>query len=367
MVNIDNPRIYRSVVDISMFIRTRESQGFIFYIGSEINHPTQSYITGRLSDGNLVVHVYFDTKPERFQVYTVNLSDGYRHFIRVVRMNNSLMVKVNETVSINHEIPSIREFVAKKVYLGNLPTTEPITNPPTTSTQATTTSEPAQFVSVSREDPTTSATTTIVSFVEEDETTNNPEEEELTTTFASNDDQFNSIQSDFTTLASPRSFFPPEESDPTGPLFSSSSFSALSSTSTSSEVPQPPTSPATDIEENLTEEFGQESETPSASPVLAQQRFKRQVTPAPQPVLANDRSPPFFKGVIQDVQIGDGGNVTRIVELFQFEFEDGITHPKSIGPVSLVSVEKGVVSDDTCSVDPCQNGGTCEVTWNDYA
>ncbi|TRY63548.1 hypothetical protein TCAL_08301 [Tigriopus californicus] len=367
VVNIDNPRIYRSVVDISMFIRTRESQGFIFYIGSEIDHPTQSYITGRLSDGNLVVHVYFDTKPERFQVYTVNLSDGYRHFIRVVRMNNSLMVKVNETVSINHEIPSIREFVAKKVYLGNLPTTEPITNPATTSTSATTTNELAQFVSVSRDDPTTSGSTTITSFAEEENATNEPEEDELTTTLASNEEQLNSVQSEFTTLVSPRSFFPPGESDPTDTLVSPSSVSASSSTSSSSsEVPEPPTSPKSAIEENLTEEFGQESETPSASPVMAQMRFRRQATTAPQPALPNERSPRYFKGIIQDVQIGDGGNVTRIVELFQFEFEDGIHHPKSIGQVSLVSVEKGVVSDDTCSVDPCQNGGTCEVTWNDY-
>ena len=55
---------------------------------------TGSYITGQLLDGNLVVKVYFDGKKEKFQVYTVDLSDGYRHFIRVVRMTNSMMVKV---------------------------------------------------------------------------------------------------------------------------------------------------------------------------------------------------------------------------------------------------------------------------------
>ena len=69
-----------------------QADGFIFYFGSEMG--TGSYITGQLLDGNLVVKVYFDGKKEKFQVYTVDLSDGYRHFIRVVRMTNSMMVKV---------------------------------------------------------------------------------------------------------------------------------------------------------------------------------------------------------------------------------------------------------------------------------
>ena len=96
IVDIVNPAPFRSGVDISMFIRTREESGFIFYFGSDLHFPQESYITGQLVKGNLVVNVTFDGKTERFQVYTVNLSDGNRHFIRVVRMNNSMMVKVNE-------------------------------------------------------------------------------------------------------------------------------------------------------------------------------------------------------------------------------------------------------------------------------
>ena len=92
VVDITNPNSYDSGMDISMFIRTRQADGFIFYFGSEMG--TGSYITGQLLDGNLVVKVYFDGKKEKFQVYTVDLSDGYRHFIRVVRMTNSMMVKV---------------------------------------------------------------------------------------------------------------------------------------------------------------------------------------------------------------------------------------------------------------------------------
>jgi len=51
-----------------MFIRTREEEGFIFYIGSDIHHPQVSYITGQLFKGNLLVSVNFDGKQERFQV-----------------------------------------------------------------------------------------------------------------------------------------------------------------------------------------------------------------------------------------------------------------------------------------------------------
>ena len=75
-------------------------------------------ISGTLTQGNLKVYIRFDETNDSFQVYTVDLSDGFRHFIRVVRMNNSLMVKVNETVSINHEIPSPNEFKGNVLYLG---------------------------------------------------------------------------------------------------------------------------------------------------------------------------------------------------------------------------------------------------------
>lgn len=51
-----------------MFIRTREEEGFIFYIGSDVHHPTVSYITGQLYKGNLLVSVNFEGKQERFQV-----------------------------------------------------------------------------------------------------------------------------------------------------------------------------------------------------------------------------------------------------------------------------------------------------------
>ena len=76
-VDIAEPAPFRSGVDISMFIRTREESGFIFYFGSDLHHPQESYITGQLVKGNLVVNVTFDGKTERFQVNFFLILNSY--------------------------------------------------------------------------------------------------------------------------------------------------------------------------------------------------------------------------------------------------------------------------------------------------
>lgn len=68
IVEIENPVPYRSGIDISMFIRTRKQEGFIFYIGTDINEEQPSYISGQLLHGDLVVYVVFDGKKDKFQV-----------------------------------------------------------------------------------------------------------------------------------------------------------------------------------------------------------------------------------------------------------------------------------------------------------
>ena len=57
--------------------------------------------------------------------------------------------------------------------------------------------------------------------------------------------------------------------------------------------------------------------------------------------------------------------MTRIVELFRLDFND-VVKPQSVGEVHLINVKQGVVSDNNCRSDPCMNGGSCHVTWNDY-
>merc|ERR1719278_2178367 len=99
-----------------------------------------------------------------FKLYSALLDDGNRHFLKVIRMKNKMIVEVNSTlgdqpIAINQEVSSIVPILAEKLYLGNLinlpePTTEAVvitttttlllttttTTPTTTTTTSTTTS-----------------------------------------------------------------------------------------------------------------------------------------------------------------------------------------------------------------------------------
>ena len=278
IVDIVEPKYYTSGVDISMFIRTRKEDGFIFYFGSDLASglpKADSYITGELEKGNLVVKVFFkgNAKAERFQMYTVNLSDGNSHFIRVQRMQNSMMVKVNENTSINHEIPSPTAFVAEKIYLGNYP--KPGIHIPTTTVTTTTT--------------TTTSTTPVTT---------------TTTTPAT------------TTTQRPVTAAPPV---PVTEIIESTVSSAS------------PAENAVLVEEN--DQF---------QPVIAQQPsgiVKRSRRQAPTALSETDATTliverPYFKGIIQDVQISDGLDVTRIVEFFKNDVDDFDGKPEEIGKIS---------------------------------
>ncbi len=308
-VDIENPAPFRSGVDISMFIRTRELDGFIFYLGSELTaravtsaEQRRSYITGQLVQGNLVVNVYFEGKRERFQVYTVDLSDGFRHFIRVVRMNNSMMVKVNETVSINHEIPSPTSFAAEKLYLGNFP----------------------DLAAESTESSLSESTT-----VESPLPSSLPPSSPLSAVpFATT---FSTISTEAAEHSSSSSI------DTTLPLGGPSI--------TESSLPLPNDiehgggeQQAADVVLNgdredfvpTTAAAGATLDEDTSSLELASQeprvlnRFKREESSTAADLLEEER-PRHFKGVIQDIQITNGRNVTRIVELFEFNFGDQVS------------------------------------------
>ncbi|KAG8225570.1 hypothetical protein J437_LFUL002087 [Ladona fulva] len=75
---------------------------------------------------------------------------------------------------------------------------------------------------------------------------------------------------------------------------------------------------------------------------------------------------PYFKGIIQDVQISNGSH-TMVVEFFPLRVED-LNIPPPFGNVSFIGspVLEGVRSDDSCVSDPCLHNGTCRITWNDF-
>ncbi|KAJ8734440.1 hypothetical protein PYW08_013690 [Mythimna loreyi] len=103
------------------------------------------------------------------------------------------------------------------------------------------------------------------------------------------------------------------------------------------------------------------TEAPAAAPGAAPPGPAAPPAPAqPEP---DDSA--YFKGVIQDVQISNGVNVT-IVEFFPLQVA-GLQLPPPFGEVHLdAGVLRGVVSDDLCAERPCLHNATCTNTWNDY-
>ena len=297
VVKVEHPDDYKQGIDLSMFIRTLKPAGIIFYLGVNPTSPIKNQIIGRLVDGTLQVEARFkDKPPEYFKLYSANLANGYRHFIRVTRMKNQMSVKVNDTISIKQEISSVDPIEPEYLYLGNLIVSDsstPTTVPPFTLTSPTAIT-------------TTTTTTTLSSTTTSTTQTTTGTDPEIATTLTELEE---------TTLQ---------------------------------------TTDATIVTTELAEEI-----LTNSLPTL--ERVVRQVT-----ILPYGEEFTFFKGVIQDVQLSNGSSRNKIVQLFKFDFSDNVVVGKSLGQVSSVAIEKGVVTDNTCRINPCQNDGICHVTWNDY-
>ena len=301
-VRIKEPGDYKEGIDLTMFIRTRQPKGIIFYLGVDPLSPVTNQIIGRLVNGTLQVEARFEDKPpEYFKLYSAQLANGNRHFIRVTRMKNQMTVKVNETISIKQEISSVVPIVADYLYLGNLLVTTPAP-------------EDSDVTTVTAELSTTTSTPTVF----------------MTTTTANE-------QTDETTF-------------PVG--FTAAPITAAESLAepTTETVPAAPVTTMP-----FEEDFSAIDPEPSIS------RGVRQVTVFP---MVEDIT--FFKGVIQDVQLSNGSNANKIVKLFELDFAEEVIVEESLGDVTTYGIKKGVVSDNTCRVNPCQNNGECRVTWNAY-
>ena len=400
-----------------MFIRTRQLDGFIFYLGSDpfksakkesgvrsakpqIFKPVGSIgneatglsnITCELTKGTLLVTITGgDGKTKKAAVFSAILSNGYRHFIRVVRQNNLMTVKVNETIIINQDFPVAPTFIIEKLYLGNYPVekvnyvedvgddifgndnnfvhdqssqptflstnsntnsatenklplnTESTITPPTSSERSTHSINKIQPITESNlineaVRPGLSTVPSDKSNVEGNLNLGETPQNEILSSIPSNRNQ-NELKS----IRPPRvledteienSQINDERAFSTAPLSSNPVPSiALSSTGTSSEEGS----------------FRERRDTSTSS------------------VQINKL---FFKGIIQDVQISNGDKRnSRIVELFEQEFDakTNLNLPLSVGPVQWHNIKEGEISDNTCKTNPCKNNGTCHVTWNDY-
>lgn len=75
----------RNIVDISMFIRTRQAQGGIFYIGSKssVTNAEEAMIIAHLAGGELQVQIQFNGTSEGYGIPGSKLDDGYYHLVQV--------------------------------------------------------------------------------------------------------------------------------------------------------------------------------------------------------------------------------------------------------------------------------------------
>ncbi|XP_076303298.1 cell polarity complex component crumbs isoform X3 [Lasioglossum baleicum] len=127
-VKVSDParKSVRSIVDISMFIRTRQDRGDIFYLGSEPSPQTdfkpqeKTYIAAQLEGGELLVRIQFNGT-EAYTVGGVKLNDGNNHLIQVIRNVTLVQVKINGTEYFRKTISASGQLNVTVLYLGGLP------------------------------------------------------------------------------------------------------------------------------------------------------------------------------------------------------------------------------------------------------
>ncbi|XP_054726522.1 protein crumbs isoform X4 [Anastrepha obliqua] len=133
-------RAIRSILDISMFIRTREPTGQVFYLGSDPKKPSvktdigESYVAAELHGGELLVKMQFNGTPEAYTVGGNKLDNGYNHLIEVVRNQTLVQVKLNGTEYFRKTLSSTGLLDAQVLYLGGPPVGEQTQAPTTTGT-----------------------------------------------------------------------------------------------------------------------------------------------------------------------------------------------------------------------------------------
>lgn len=116
-------RVVRSVLDISMFIRTRQSTGQVFYLGSEPKktNGNLSFVSAKLNGGELLVKLQINGTSEEQPVGGNRLDNGYTHLLQVIRNLTLVQVKINGTEYFRKTLSSTGQLDAEVLYLGGPP------------------------------------------------------------------------------------------------------------------------------------------------------------------------------------------------------------------------------------------------------
>lgn len=124
-VNERARRMVRSVLDISMFIRTRQSTGQVFYLGSDPKktNGNLSFVSAKLNGGELLVKLQINGTSEEQPVGGNRLDNGYTHLLQVIRNLTLVQVKINGTEYFRKTLSSTGQLDAETLYLGGPPPT----------------------------------------------------------------------------------------------------------------------------------------------------------------------------------------------------------------------------------------------------
>lgn len=122
-VNERARRVVRSVLDISMFIRTRQSTGQVFYLGSDPKktNGNLSFVSAKLNGGELLVKLQINGTSEEQPVGGNRLDNGYTHLLQVIRNLTLVQVKINGTEYFRKTLSSTGQLDAEVLYLGGPP------------------------------------------------------------------------------------------------------------------------------------------------------------------------------------------------------------------------------------------------------
>ncbi|PSN38075.1 hypothetical protein C0J52_00824 [Blattella germanica] len=120
LVSEEARRAIRNIVDISMFIRTRQEEGIVFLLGSE-NGGADTFIMAELEGGELLVKLQFNGTLEKYAVSGGRLTDGQNYLIQVVRNFTLVQVKINGTEYFRKTISATGQLNVDVLYLGGLP------------------------------------------------------------------------------------------------------------------------------------------------------------------------------------------------------------------------------------------------------
>ncbi|XP_063224864.1 protein crumbs isoform X2 [Bacillus rossius redtenbacheri] len=124
VVNDQARKAIRNVMDVSMFIRTRQTKGDIFYMGTEpgsVPAISETLIVAEMDDGELVVRIQFNNSFESYNVPGVKLADGNNHLIQVVRNITLVEVKINGTEFFRKTVITSGQLNVQVLYLGGVP------------------------------------------------------------------------------------------------------------------------------------------------------------------------------------------------------------------------------------------------------